>query len=271
MNFFNKLPAVIAVCSLASCIGNVNAEIVITQDDDEVLRLLRDADENTLVLFDCDNVLISLDYSVPTANQAPDMDCLNDVLENEEEEKKESLKQTLTMEVGAFSLMSEKWKGLIDDMKEKGTKVAVLTSYPVGKFGNFSIRFEDVRKCELKAFGLEFQSFWPNVGKKEFQELEGLNVPAFDRQRHSDTPVFEDGIIFAGNVKKDDVLRTFFQHFPEYNFRKVIFIDDCLGHINGIDALCKNNNIPYLGICYRKIDSQDARRKRVFGKRKSKK
>ncbi len=223
-------------------------ETIVTDNDGVLHRILEKADKNTLVIFDCDEVLIT-----PT-------DTLFSPV-NEDNYKKAI--QYLNKKVGfsraddilidirkryKFRLLNNGLPKIVKKMQTRGVSILVLTSHWTGEFHNIK-SVEDLRKNELNQFDFDFKKSWNNVDKIVFYELP-TKLPRYNVTRY---PIFENGIIFACNLDKGDVLQKFLNRISR-KFDKIIFVDDKMKNIRSIERFCKKNNIEGKCIQYKKAE-----------------
>lgn len=236
----------ITLLFFSGCSQSRLVETFITDDDRVLRQMLEEADKDTLVVFDCDEVLIT-----------PDDTLFSPV--NEDNYKKTI--QYLNKKVGfskaddilisirkrhKFRLLNDELPNIIKNMQNRGVSVVVLTAHWTGEFHNIK-SVEDLRKNELNQFDFDFKKSWNDVGKIVFYELP-TKLPKYNITKY---PIFENGIIFACNIDKGAMLQKFLNHVSR-TFDKVIFVDDKMKNIRSIKKFCEMNNIRGKCIQYKK-------------------
>lgn len=224
------------------CTSNAVMNTVVTDKDEILCQILNKADQNTLVILDCDDVLItpSSDY-----NEDEAFEYLSDKLDLSQIQK---ILFDLHEQRGV-RLVNEDLPQIIKSLQNKETKVLVLTSHWTGKFRNFGY-FEDFRKNELKSVGFDFKGPWNTVNKITFYSLPS-SMPSEEIIRY---PVFDDGILFSCNFKKTTVLQKFLEQIQQ-KFRKIIFVDDRDRNIQTMKSFCETNGISGYCVHYTKAKS----------------
>lgn len=246
MKLYNKLLTVFSIFSLVAnvnCMENVESlanteineiksDVIVTMDDLEVEDLLdHEVDAGTLVLFDCDEVLMTDNLMFSS--------CLSE------------FEQVTVTPDGKRAQLNVDWPDIIQRIQDKGAKAAVLTSRrPDMKRGFLSIIVSaDSTDKELKSLGFNFEIFWENVRKIGFKAIFNLSDMSF--------PIFFKGIILSAGRHKDKALGEFLNH-PSVGFTpsKIIFIDDKMQYIELIRNFCLEKEIPFIGIQYTKADCE---------------
>ena len=241
--FFLFLSLVLNGCSQSGLV-----ETFVTDDDKVLHQILDKADKNTLVIFDCDEVLITptdtLFYPANEANYKKTIQYLN---------KKVGFAKVDDILIymrkrNKFRLLNNELPNIIKKMQDQGAAVLVLTSHWTGEFHD--IKFvENLRKNELNQFDFDFKKSWNGIGKMIFYELPA-KLPRYNVTRY---PVFENGIIFACNLDKGTVLQKFLNRISR-KFDKLIFVDDKMKNTRSIEQFCKTNNVSGKCVQYKKAE-----------------
>ncbi|MDR0968191.1 MAG: DUF2608 domain-containing protein [Holosporaceae bacterium] len=197
------------------------------------------ADDETLVIIDCDGVLIEpVDNVLKTQNARFCFKMLDDYAKKLKEtsfsEKEINEEIRLIMSIGWKSakqeLLNKEWPELIKALQSRGIKVVLLSACGTGGWGVIKSTSE-WRYDELLKFGIDFKKSWLGFKKIVFSDF-GLRK---DRVWKG-YPVFENGMLLSANEQKGDVLKAFLAKIPQYKFKKIIFIDD---HQNMIESVQK--------------------------------
>ncbi len=138
-------------------------------------------------------------------------------------------------------LVSGDWPRFVNEAKKSGYSVYALTRMTSGAIGNIE-KMEEWCYQELKSFGITFSSTYRN-------KAESTIIPASSSSQSA--ALFYNGIFLTGDHDKHDVIKTFLEsHYPS----KIILIDDRKSNVMNVAAVCRENNIDFLGIIYRGID-----------------
>ncbi|OGV47968.1 MAG: hypothetical protein A3F46_00825 [Legionellales bacterium RIFCSPHIGHO2_12_FULL_42_9] len=218
------------------------ANIIETKEYSVVYATLNTSDENTLVVFDVDEVLLTpsdqiLQYKT-YANEK-----LGLIAEQVGLPEFWNLMSILFMQrpvqhvdLGFVSLLRE--------LQNRRVKVIALTNCSTSGFGQMA-SMKDWRLNELKNLDYHFDHSWQNTPEKIFEDLPTEVADTF--------PIFDQGVLFTNNVPKGQVLQSFLDHY-EYHPSKIVFIDDRLDYINSVGEIAKTAAIPYVGIHYTAAD-----------------
>jgi len=209
---------------------------------EQLFELSQPIDNQTLVVFDVDEVLI---YAKPESirelyvGSKEVYSVINQVAQN---------KGGLAGSFSAVDLESMIYAKSTRHLVEKGVSrlierlktnshVIALTNFYTGEFGVIP-SIENWRYNELKGYGIEFE----DVGLIEFGNMSSL------RGRN---PVHDRGIIYCDYVNKGDLLLEYYKQLP-YPINHVIFIDDkpnnCLAVEKAFDGVVDTVEVyNYLG------------------------
>lgn len=226
--------------------GNLR-KIVTTQNDREVESLLKDeADKDTLVLFDCDDVLtIPKEDALSYKNFDTTLAYSEEYLYGKKESVIESFYDKVKKDIRDLRLLNENWLNIITEMQDADTKVAMLTAHQTGEYEGQQ-HYENMRKDELAVLGVDFKQSWP---------IHEQVTLLFDDRNPA---LFDDGIIFSCSFSKGRVLEKFLRYWRDNhngNFSKIIFVDDNRDNIESVYRTCAFMGISYLGIEYRKVEA----------------
>ena len=218
-------------------------------DDDRVLRqILEEADRDTLVVFDCDEVLIT---PTDTLFSPVNEDSYKKTIQYLNEKVGFSKADDILISIRKrhkFRLLNNELPNIIKNMQNRGAAVLVLTAHWTGEFHDIK-SVEDLRKNELNQFDFDFKKSWNGVDKIVFYELP-TKLPKYNLTKF---PIFENGVIFACNIDKGMMLQKFLNHVSR-TFDKIIFVDDRMKNILSIKKFCERNNIKGKCIQYKKAE-----------------
>lgn len=188
-------------------------------------------DSNSLVLFD-------IDYTILTPKDAALKPCgralRKKYLSGLEKVRRERLLSITALE-GEEELVDCEFPSLIKSMQSKNILVLGLTAIESGSFGKISY-LENWRLSQLKKFGIEF-SF---VNHKNCISLEDGFSGA----------LFKDGVIFTNQHRKGEVLALFLER-AQIKPKKILFIDDSLEQIKGVEIVTEGMGAEFMGFHYK--------------------
>ncbi len=200
----------------------------------------KDLDENSLVIFDCDNVLTTV--KVGTFN-IQNKDFLKNYLHEEPISKDEFYDKIRLVLINENTyIVNQRMVDLVTSLSKKNIRHMVATAYSVRPLRDVQDPMQ-WRIDNLHKMGYFFEKSWPDQEKDIV-----LNDFGTDHN-----PVFRNGILFCDIFSKGDCLRSFFEYIG-WIPKKIIFIDDVLRNLLDVGEFCDENKIGYLGIEY--IESQ---------------
>ena len=217
-----------------------SAKIIKTNDFQVIKDQIQSTENDTLVIFDIDNVLLQAkDYSLRSYS-------------NEKEQKKaekffKEVNKRLTHEVISEILIQMKIEPvdqrmveLINFTQKRGVKVLALTARGIGQFGIIP-SLENLTVKELKNLGYNFDKSWINIKEQIFDQLPSKHSKKF--------PIFKQGVISTCGVPKGKVLEAFLIYIKLHPV-KILFIDDKRINIESVASFARKANIEFFGIEY---------------------
>lgn len=229
---------------LAICLHlSLTATIIKISDLKEAEEEFLGLDNNALALFDVDLTLIIPDDAIlrPCGQRLMRI-LVREILDNpafvpfgkytDDYLHAQVLLQSKT------SLVDPQFQPLIKALQNKKIPAIALTAAPTGKVGSIE-SMADWRIAELKQFGIDFSSAFPDVHLLEFPKRAGKEFP----------PAYKAGVLFSSHHPKGDVLRQFLaaiQWIPS----KVVFIDDRLDYLQSTESAMQVLGIPFTGFHY---------------------
>ncbi|MCC8417385.1 MAG: DUF2608 domain-containing protein [Rickettsia endosymbiont of Bryobia graminum] len=116
-----------------------------------------------------------------------------------------------------------------------------LTKLYTGKFGVIE-DFTDWRLNELKSMNIDFSKSTPIMDEMLITEAE-LNIGG-------GMPTVKEGVILTADVNKGKVLENIL-HKKKYYPKKIIFVDDILENLEDVSIICSNLKIDFHGFEYK--------------------
>jgi hypothetical protein len=209
---------------LSNCFNLYSLEI---SQISKLEELLKECDEQTLVVFDVDEVILSQEDIVLRPCGAPYVHkwLLSSGVYKDKE--KVDLLTSIVMLQSKRCIIDPDMPGVIRDLQERGVKAIGLTATKIKGQGKIA-SVPNWRIEELKTLNVSFENAFPWASNQHVP-LQS-DVPL--------SPLYKSGIIFSGNYPKGEVLAAFLDMIgwmPE----KVIFIDDRPDNIKSVEEEMK--------------------------------
>ena len=205
--------------------------------------------ENTLVIFDVDDVLLMEEDQILRGNTKAKkhLKSLFSQLDKEfgplNPEQWNSLKSEILLS-SKRRVIEEEAVLLIKRMQSMGAKVIVLTACQIGACGSIN-SLPEWRIQELKHHNMDFS--------QAFSKIDDLSLDDADFKKNKQ-PLFKSGCLFSTGYAKGVVLKHFLKHlkkaYPEWKLKKVIFFDNQKDNLESVEITTKRLNILYKGLFY---------------------
>lgn len=216
-------------------------EIIEVSTLDRITEELPSLDENSLVIFDIDGVLLLLDqpFYHPFASHFL-CQIFTQYLEPLENEKYEKILSIMLLN-SEYILIDKSTPSLTKNLQERLIKTIALTAASTGSFGLVP-NLEAQRINDLKKFDIDFGHSFP--------EYLNLTLESSNPDDREDPLIlFKQGIIFTNHTPKDYALSLFFSTI-KWKPNKIIFIDDEIRNLELIEQDAKTQEIEFLGLHY---------------------
>lgn len=239
----------------------IDAIVITTNKITDIEIEFAKADNETLIVMDCNDVLIEpIDLVLTPVGK----EIRNKVLKSSQRTCEEmiALGSIITMQ-SKSQLVHPKWPILIRVLQSRGIKVLSLTTCSANKFGYID-SMSNFRLNELLQFDIDFRKSWNNVNVIQFPAKRQTLYP-YPKYSY---PVFIYGMLFADRADKGDILLKFLGKLPGKKFKKIIFIDDKISNVQSVKNKLAQINIEFIGIEY--VYSKTKKRS-AFKEEKSKK
>lgn len=199
----------------------------------EMSEVLYNTDQDTLVVFDVDNVI-----STPAdLIGRPKARAIRRAIFKEYEQKygRERIEHihALYMMKGNGGLVEPNIKEIIAELQQRKIPTIALTAMGAKKWGNIDDLME-WRIFRLKQKGISFA--FKNLKKRILWD---------------DEAGYESGIIFSGKQSKGVTLQYFLENIAYYQPKHIIFIDDNTKHLNSVSEMCNRLKIKFTGFHYK--------------------
>lgn len=216
-----------------------SSQIFSTNDLSTLRDFVETSDENTLLLLDVDQTLITPDDPILKPKWEKLLDQLlggKKVLIEESGEKRYVFREILID--APHSLVDPESVALVEDFQKKKVPVIAFTAAPGGRIGKLE-NFIDWRILELKDFGFDFQGAFPHVKELKLPKDPGLEYP----------PIYKSGVLITSLHDKGPVLINFIKEL-NWKPKKVIFVDDKMHNLNSVIQSLTKEQIEVIGIHY---------------------
>jgi hypothetical protein len=209
----------------------------------EAQKVLNAADQDTLVLFDVDETLIT----TPTksywqknreAHQKEIQELENDAQKRAVAEGREKYIFSKRLATEIPVVIEASAPAIIASLQERGVKVLALSRCSTGTYG-FIRNLPQWRSDKLKKIGIDF-------GKTIFPDT------IFDELPHDTKgfyPVLYQGILLTNRVPKGEVLGAFLDRM-QYKPSRVLFFDDQKDQVALVATEMCKRGIPFEGYVY---------------------
>ena len=231
------------ICALALLclpfISHANTpQIFSTNNFKEIELLIKEADQDTLVLWDVDQTLITPNDSILKPKWE---NLLDQWLGGKKSILDESGKTRYVFREilisAPHSVLDRDSPSLIKTLQKKQIPVIAFSAAPGGKVGRTE-SFLDWRIAELKRFGFDFSSSFSHVNTLTLSKDPDIEFP----------PVYKAGVLITSLHDKGPVLIDFFEAV-HWKPKRVIFIDDQMANIQSVTKSLEGQ-IQVIGIHY---------------------
>lgn len=229
----------VIITSIYMLTNKAIAKVIETSELQQLKPILEQVNQETLVIFDVDHVLI-MPTNEYTLSRPIYRKKLWEKLKKKLPEEKSEYLFSIVVSQAKWKLVDNNTLQIIDYLNYNKIPTIALTSLNTGKLGIINHR-EDLRIKELSSVGINFTSPFKQ-NKIVIHELKG---------RYG-TPMFKDGVILTAEQDKGKVLEYILNN-QKYYPKSIIFIDDKLANIRTVENLCKRKKIKFCGIYYRKV------------------
>jgi hypothetical protein len=219
---------------LAAAIGWADTASLFDLADIE--NRLEEADENTLIVFDVDEVLLTTEdhfshpYALPMTKEI-----VQRWIEFGHDKKTVQEIVSLCFLLPKRILIEETAPAFIRRLQEKGVKTIALTSCQTGRLGHIE-RVEDWRIDDLRSFGIDFSTSFTDHPRIVFDEIKAVGRAA---------PLFQQGVLFSEGCLKGDVLKAFLERTGFTSSHHIVFVDDLVYNLNSVHESLEASEIPH--------------------------
>lgn len=223
------------------CFFSCYADIKQVHNMDEIFQYFKEANSDTLAIFDVDMVLIQpKDPAFQMANMKRFSSICKRIIREIPVEKQMIFLSLMTISTES-TLIDLRLPQFLDQLAQKGISLMALTANLTGELGSIK-NMENWRVDILRQLNLDFSQRAPYQNKIIFQ-----NLPSY-RGNYS---TYTNGILFVNGTvcSKGEAFITFLQH-ADVHPKKIIFIDDREENLKSLEESIKQIKKPieYHGI-----------------------
>lgn len=212
------------------------------QSFNDIRSELDKVDQDTLVIFDVDDVLLTYhDMVLRPCGARFRPDSWKDI-----DPKEIPQLISIMLNEGKIILVEPTTPHIVNKLRNQGAKIMALTAARTGKFGVIK-NAEDWRLTILKGFDLDFSKSSPATQLIYFDD---------GAKKENDYSVFKDGILFLGDEKntKGALLVQFLDKL-QWKPKRVIFFDDKMSHLKSVETALNEAKIPFQGYHYQGVET----------------
>ncbi len=228
----------VLICLWLTIIPNSYADSRLTISYiNEISEALKNADQDTLVVFDVDNVISAPIDLIGRPKASPVRRAIFKEYEQKYGDERVKRIHALYMMKGNGGLVEPAVKEIIIELQKRGIPTIALTAKGTEKFGDISDPME-WRISRLKRKGIVFA-------------FENLNKRILWDDEAGDKAGFESGVIFSGKQPKGKALQYFLEKIAHYKPKHIIFVDDNPEYLNSVHEMCSKLSIKFTGFHYK--------------------
>ncbi len=196
----------------------------------------KEANKETLVIFDVDDVLIAPTDAFAFRDSLRRK--FNQGLKSRYTQQERKVIFSDFFKKRRVCLITPKIISLLDELRSQKIPTTALTRWYTGRYGTIEY-MEDLRFKGLDDVGISFVDMSPFKKDFTFPEL----------KTEDGIPMVRNGIIITAFADKGVSLLAALAK-EKLNFRKIIFIDDDLTQLESVKKACKKIGVSFIGIHY---------------------
>lgn len=199
----------------------------------EISEAVKNADQDTLVVFDVDNVISAPSDLIGRPKARPVRRSVFKEYEQKYGKERVVHIHSLYYLRASEEFVEKEVKEIILGLYARKIPSIALTAMGSGKFGNIDDPMH-LRVFRLKEKGILFA-------------FENLNK----RILWDDEAGYESGVIFSGKQSKGEALQYFLENIAHYQPKHIIFVDDNPDYLNSMSEMCNSLKIKFTGFHYK--------------------
>lgn len=234
-----KLIMVCLLFIITAC--SEESRILSTNDSSFIEKELKKADDETLVIFDVNDVLLeSEELLFKEQNSDLLTALLKEILINMSHEEERALYSIVVQ--GPVVYVDKNFVRIIRNLQSKNVKVIALTNGLVGSYG-YVKSMEGLLIQQLHNLNYHFENSWPNLKNAQI---------CIDKSKDRKI-LFADGVVFINKLiskaTKGESLLAFLK-YSGFCPKKIVFIDDKLKNLKSVSNVLKKEGIEFIGFEY---------------------
>jgi len=199
----------------------------------EISEAVQNADQDTLVVFDVENVISAPSDLMGRPKARPVRRMIFKEYEQKYGKDRVIHIHSLYYLRASEEFVEKEIKEIILGLYARKVPSIALTAMGAGKFGNINDPMH-LRVSRLKEKGIVFA--FENLNKRVLRE---------------DEAGYESGVIFSGKQSKGQALQYFLENIAHYRPKHIIFIDDNTEYLNSVHEMCSRLKIKFTGFHYK--------------------
>lgn len=228
---------IVSILVVFSTVNVCSADILKTHDFTTMQQIVLNADHDTLVIFDVDDVLVQpADQIFQSRNKQYLLQLDKELSSRVPPYKLEYIRSKIAFKQQE-KLVDARILELLTNLRQNKINTVALTNCATGQVGKIS-KFEDWRVTRLAKLGIDFSAHntLPDIYIDSVTPVEGK-------------PTIKSGIVFTGYADKGAVLEAVLNKFS-MRPKRIIFIDDKLQNLKSVEAVARQYNIEFVGVEY---------------------
>jgi hypothetical protein len=214
----------------------ISSQISETFDMIHLTEVISDANHDSLVLFDVDDVLIMDEHEYRLTH--PYRKQWRQDSKTRLSTQERDLLFSIIMADRDVRLVDPQIRNILGDLEKRQIPTMALTKLYTDKFGIID-KMQDWRIKELRSIDIDFAKLTPIKEEIVVNELQaGYGVP-----------LLTEGVILTANCDKADILE-YILHSKKYYPKSIIFVDDVLENLEVVQNLCDELKINFHGFEY---------------------
>ena len=238
----------ISICLLFVLVAcSEQSRIFSTSDSSFIEEELKEADKNTLVIFDINDVLFEQkELLFKKQNSTLLKNLLKEMSANMSNEEEQTLYSVVVQRPVVY--VDENFVRIIHDFQNKNVKVIALTNGLVGTYG-YVKSMDRLLIQQLRDLDYHLEKSWLDLN----------NAQIYMTKSKDRKILFAEGIVFANKMiskaSKGESLLAFFKYADFYP-KKVIFIDDKLKNLKSVSNILEKQGVEFIGFEYTKAKNR---------------
>ena len=231
-------------CLQSSVLSTADSAVVVTQ--------LEQADTDSLVVFDIDEVLLRPVDALLQKQNCAYRHHLYQITEQLYGRMRSQQLDSIITQQAQIGVVDPLIPAAVANLHQRAVKVLALTLYPSGQYGYIDA-LEVHRDQRLQNNGYFFKRSWPDLANALLLPAQGMQLVGLKKSTLPSlpayTPLFFQGVVYANGQTKGEALRRFLG-YANWQPKKIIFIDDSMNNLISVRDFAKSSAIEFVGVEY---------------------